>query len=336
MVVQLSNMKAERDAQTGELQVLMGELSALQLERDELMQNQVSVTEAQSSSHVQVTQLQIQLNQLQTEQVDTESELFRWVGVECGVSVICRLREELARVEWSKTALEVSTQGLSLQEEVSKQRIRDLQAECSKSAAELVEHREKLAASQARHELMLEQMEQHAELKHYYSDLQEEHRKLSQEHESSQSLRQQFEDRVVGFSHMVESATATLTMRAGSAIVSLRTRANSAESECLSLRDQLSQLQQNVGSQEAQLLRDQAELQKHISSVTASEAQLQRMVDFLQQEMSKSSQQLSDAHKEGTEWRNKHLEYVAEAAGQFKARDAVQSSLEDEVHCNIV
>jgi hypothetical protein len=27
---------------------------------------------------------------------------------------------------------------------------------------------------------------------------------------------------------------------------------------------------------------------------------------------------------------------VAEAAGQFKARDAVQSSLEDEVHCNIV
>ena len=250
--------------------------------------------------------------------------------------MICRLREELARVEGVKTALEVSSQGLLLQEEVSKQRVRDLEADCDKSAAELVEHREKLAASQARHELMLQQMEQHVELKQQLSDLQDEHRKLSQEYESSQSLRQQFEDRVVGFSHMVESVTATLTMRAGSAIVSLSTRANSAESECSSLRDQLSNLQQNAAAQEAQLHRDQAELQMHMSSVTASEAQLQRMVDFLQQEMSKSTQQLSDAHKEGTEWRNKHLEYVAEAEGQFKARDAVQLSLEAEVHSNIV
>jgi len=93
VVVQLSNMKADRDAQSRELEVLTDELSALQLERDELIRNEVSVTEAQSSSHVQVTQLQIQLTQLFAEQVDTESELSRWIGAECGGSD-CDLQAE--------------------------------------------------------------------------------------------------------------------------------------------------------------------------------------------------------------------------------------------------
>jgi chromosome segregation ATPase len=196
-----------------------------------------------------------------------------------------------------------------------------------------VEHREKLAASQARHELMLEQC---SGLKQQVSDLQDQNRVLSQEAATSESLRQQFEDRIVGFSQVVESVTTTLAVRAGSTIASLRTRTTSAESECSSLREQLSKLQQTVAAQEAQLHRDQAELQTHISSLTASEAQLQQMVGFLQQEMSKSTQQLSDAHKEGTEWRNKHLEYVAEAEGQFKARDAIQASTEAEVRSTLL
>jgi uncharacterized protein (DUF3084 family) len=76
-------MKADRDAQTNELQALMSELSALQLQRDELIQNEVSVTELQSSSESQVKLLQDRLSQLETEQTDTESELSRCFGAEC-------------------------------------------------------------------------------------------------------------------------------------------------------------------------------------------------------------------------------------------------------------
>ena len=70
-------MKADRDAQTHELQALMSELSTLQLQRDELIQNEVSVTELKSSSESQVRLLQDQLNQLQSGQTGTDSELSR-------------------------------------------------------------------------------------------------------------------------------------------------------------------------------------------------------------------------------------------------------------------